>query len=177
MGGIRAGRAGIITPRTIRDAQSIGVDGRPPVQEWTPADVRHFHPAKLSAAELIALWRRGGLQPRPLLYREIIGRGLWRQALNQSRYLYQDNARCFIQVVEAAIDRGRDIPRGLRSECQTIAEGGLLEHLRQALYEVDEMRGRIQRARNGLYERSGDGEAAAQTEIADVHFGRPRAPD
>jgi hypothetical protein len=133
--------------REIRNALTKGVGGRPPLLDWSREDIKRHHPAKLSDAEILVMWDRfGKFEPRPLLYRELIRRGLWRVALRDRIHI--DKARCFIDELQHA--RGPS-GRGFDAERDKIIECGVLEHLRKALAALMEVRQKIEYAHRATY--------------------------
>jgi hypothetical protein len=42
------------TKHDIRNTITKGVDGRPPLWKWSREDIKRYHPAKLSDAEILA---------------------------------------------------------------------------------------------------------------------------
>jgi hypothetical protein len=134
--------------RDIRNALTRGVGGRPPLLNWSREDVRRYHPAKLSDAEILVMWNRfGKFEPRPLLYRELIQRGLWRVALQG--YVHMDQARCFIEELQHA--RGLS-GRGFDAERAKVIECGVLDHLQKGLAALMEIRRKIEYAHRGVYD-------------------------
>ena len=143
------------TRRQILDAYRYGVGGRPPISKWSRETVIRFHPSTLSDAELLVIWgRRDWSDPRPILHREIIGRGLWRDVLKRPTYFR--HARAFVESIENALEKRDQLQKGPKIEAEIgqatiIVESGLFAHLHTTLRGVEEARSRIECAKENLF--------------------------